>query len=27
VPVSKSDYKLNHPQTHQFLGIPVLYLN
>jgi hypothetical protein len=27
VPIRKLDYKLNHPQTHQFLGIPVLYLN
>ena len=27
VPIRKLDYKLNHPQTHQYLGIPVLYLN
>ena len=26
-PIRKLDYKLNYPQTHQFLGIPALYLN
>ena len=26
-PIRRLDYLLNHPQTHQFLGIQVLYLN